>query len=111
MLLLEFAYSIVEEGIAVRSFSTRHWKDIGMFGVYGKWLGANWVWSLYLTIFHGVWSVLTPIVIVEAIYFRVAYKQWVREKELVFSALFRKANMTGTYVTRNGMDLIGYYGV
>ena len=65
-----------------------------MFGVYGKWLGVNWVWSLYLAIFHGVWRVLTPIAIVEAIYFRVAYKQWIREKELVFSALLFTIDVT-----------------
>jgi len=102
--------------------------------------------------FHGVWSILAPIVITEAIYFRIAYKPWIKEKELVFSALvftidviiinllltkyqpscmhylacfatifalvfttkklrFRKTNKTETYVTRNGMDLIGYHGV
>mgnify|MGYP005646637789 FL=1 len=84
MLLLGFAYGIVEEGVAVKSFFDPHWKDIGMFGVYGRWLGVNWVWSLYLTIFHGVWSILAPIVIVEAMYLKVAYKLWVGKRGLIF---------------------------
>jgi len=92
-LLLGFAYGIVEEGAAVKSFFDPHWKDIGMFGVYGRWLGVNWVWSLYLTIFHGVWSILAPIVIVEAIYLKVAYKQWIGKRGLISSALLFSINI------------------
>jgi len=87
MLLLGFAYGIIEEGIAVKSFFDPYWKDLGIFGVYGRWLGVNWVWSLYLTIFHGIWSILAPIIVVEAIYFEVAYKQWIGNKGLIFSTI------------------------
>lgn len=40
------------------------------------------------------WSILVPIIVTEAIYFRVAYKPWIRERKLVFSALVSTIDVT-----------------
>ena len=85
VLLLGFAYGVIEEGIAVKSFFDPYWKDLGIFGVYGRWLGVNWVWSLYLTIFHSVWSILAPIILVEALYPDILDKPWIGKKGLAIS--------------------------
>jgi len=87
VLLLGFVYGIIEEGIAVKSFFDPHWKDLGIFGVYGRWMGVNWVWSLYLTIFHSVWSILAPIIIVEALYPSIMDRQWIGRRGLILSIL------------------------
>ncbi len=87
ILLLGFAYGIIEEGLAVKSFFNPYWKDLGIFGVYGRWMGVNWVWTVYLTIFHGVWSILAPIVIVEALYPQLIGKHWLGRKTLTLIAI------------------------
>lgn len=43
LLVLGAAYGIIEEGLMVKSFFYPYWMDIGILGVYGRWLGVNWV--------------------------------------------------------------------
>jgi hypothetical protein len=64
VLLLGAAYGIVEEGLAVKSFFDPNWMDLGALGVYGRWAGVNWVWSVGLTIYHAVFSIGIPILLV-----------------------------------------------
>ncbi len=65
ILLLGAAYGIVEEGLAVKSFFDPGWMDLGTLGWYGRWLDVNWVWAVWLTIFHAVVSIAIPIFLVE----------------------------------------------
>jgi len=62
------AYGIVEEGLMVKSFFDPNWMDLGPLGSYGRWAGVNWVWSLELTIFHAVFSIAIPILLVELLF-------------------------------------------
>lgn len=64
VLLLGAAYGIVEEGLAVKSFFDPGWVDLGPLAVYGRWAGVNWVWALGLTIYHAVFSIGIPILLV-----------------------------------------------
>jgi hypothetical protein len=57
IIVLGLAYGILEEGIMVKSFFDPAWPDLGTMGVYGRWAGVNWVWSLGLTIYHAVFSI------------------------------------------------------
>ena len=41
VLILGAAYGITEEGLAVKSFFDPHWMDLGILGVYGRWLGVK----------------------------------------------------------------------
>lgn len=68
ILLLGLAYGIVEEGLMVKSFFDPHWMDLGLLGVYGRWAGVNWVWSISLMIYHAVISIAIPILLVELLY-------------------------------------------
>jgi hypothetical protein len=74
--ILGAAYGIIEEGLAVKSFFNPEWQDLGPLGVYGRWLGVNWVWSLNLTIFHAVVSIAIPIFVVELIFPEQRNKRW-----------------------------------
>lgn len=60
------AYGILEEGIATRTFFNPH--AVGFLGVYGHFLGVNWVWAVGLTLFHALFSIVLPIYFVSAIY-------------------------------------------
>ena len=71
ILLLGAAYGIIEEGLAVKSFFDPTWMDLGTLGVYGRWLDVNWVWAVWLTIYHAVVSIAIPIFLMEWIWPRV----------------------------------------
>jgi hypothetical protein len=68
ILLLGAAYGIIEEGLAVKSFFDPGWKDLGTLGWYGRSLDVNWIWAVWLTIFHAVVSIAIPIFLVECIW-------------------------------------------
>ena len=61
--LLGAAYGIVEEGLALRTLFNSTSSVVGNLGVYGHWLGVNWVWTVGLVIFHSVFSIGLPIFI------------------------------------------------
>ncbi len=68
ILLLGAAYGIIEEGLAVKSFFDPGWMDLGTLGWYGRWFDVNWVWAVWLTIYHAVVSIAIPIFLVEWIW-------------------------------------------
>lgn len=68
LLTLGAAYGIAEEGLMVKSFFDPNWEDLGLLGSYGRWAGVNWVWSLHLTIYHAVFSIAIPILLVNLLY-------------------------------------------
>jgi hypothetical protein len=75
ILVLGFAYGILEEGIATKSFFDPYWPDCADFMCqFGRIIGVNWVWSIGLTIYHALWSILVPIIVAEALFPGVANK-------------------------------------
>lgn len=59
--LMGVAYGIVEEGIALWTLFNPNAPPVGNLGVYGHWMGVNWVWTMGLLIFHSVYSIGLPI--------------------------------------------------
>jgi hypothetical protein len=74
--VLGAAYGIIEEGLVCKSFFDPEWQDLGTLGVYGRWAGVNWVWSLNLTIFHAVISIAAPIFVVELVFSEQRDERW-----------------------------------
>ena len=68
LLLLGAAYGILEEGLLVKSFFDPKWMDLGILGSFGRWAEVNWVWAEMLTVYHAVFSITIPIVLVELAY-------------------------------------------
>lgn len=68
VITLGAAYGIVEEGIAVKSFFDPNWVDLGDLGVYGRFLEVNWVWSVWLTVYHSMISITLPILMLSIWY-------------------------------------------
>ena len=64
LLALGAAFAIIEEGLMVRSFFDPGWPDLGILASHGRALGVNWVWSLNLIIFHSVYSIVVPNILV-----------------------------------------------
>ncbi|UCD44602.1 MAG: hypothetical protein JSV27_10880 [Candidatus Bathyarchaeota archaeon] len=76
LLLLGAAYGVLEEGLMVASFQNPNWQDIGVLGVYGRWLGVNWVWAVELTAYHAIVSIAIPVILVELAYPEVKGEPW-----------------------------------
>jgi hypothetical protein len=68
LVLLGCAYAIVEEGLMVASFFNPDWVDLGAIRGFGRALDVNWVWAVELTIYHALFSVATPVLLVELMY-------------------------------------------
>jgi len=96
ILLLGAAYGIIEEGIMVRSFFSPSWKDLGVLGIYGRWLGVNWVWAEWLTIYHSIFSITIPILLVELTHPAIGSQVWLSQKQRwLFRSLFILAVLLG----------------
>ena len=83
-MILGAAYGIIEEGIMVRSFFSPTWKDLGALATYGRWLGVNWVWAEWLTIYHAIFSITIPIVLAELTFPKARSRIWLSTKLRVF---------------------------
>ncbi len=82
ILVMGLAYGIIEEGLMVKSFFDPSWVDIGILGEYGRFMGVNWVWTVMLTLFHCVFSIAIPILLVNLAFPDQAGKRWISEKWL-----------------------------
>lgn len=77
LITLGAAYGVVEEGLMCKSFFDPYWQDLGLLGVYGRWLGVNWVWAQGLAVYHAVFSIAIPILLVELAYPQERGRSWV----------------------------------
>lgn len=83
MFVLGAAYGILEEGLMVKSFFDPNWMDLGILGSYGRWMGVNWVWAEWLTIYHAIFSIAIPITLVELAYIKRRNESWIGNKTFV----------------------------
>jgi len=82
ILVLGAAYGIIEEGLEVKSFFDPNWMDLGPLGSYGRFLGVNWVWSVELTVYHAVFSIAIPILLVSLLFPKEIDRAWVSDRTL-----------------------------
>jgi hypothetical protein len=68
VLLLGAAYGVVEEGIATKTWVDPTTKAVGFLGTYGRVGGVSWDWAVSLTLFHAVFSIAVPILLVAVVY-------------------------------------------
>jgi hypothetical protein len=60
---LGLAYGVAEEGLGDNTlFNSTHGTD-GVLGLYGHFLGVNWVWATGVLAFHVIYSTGLPIVL------------------------------------------------
>ena len=95
LLLLGVAYGIAEEGIMVASWFNPGWQDLGVLGVFGRWLGVNWVWAVELTMYHAIVSITVPIILVELVYSDRKFEPWVSGRWLKVVAIVFMVDVIG----------------
>ncbi len=67
LMFLGMIEGVLVEGLAVNTFYSNS-QAVGLFSSYGRMMGVNWNWALYLTFFHSVYSVLLPVMLVDSLY-------------------------------------------
>jgi len=82
LMLLGCGYGVLEEALMVASFYNPSWMDLGVLGGFGRALGVNWVWAVELTIYHALFSVVTPVLLVELAYPSRKSTPWLTERQL-----------------------------
>lgn len=93
LLVFGAAYGIVEEGLMVKSFFDPNWMDLGTLGVYGRLAGVNWVWSVDLTIYHAVFSITLPVILVQRMFPDREGRPWLSRRGLIFLGLLLAADV------------------
>lgn len=68
VIVLGVAYGIIEEGLAVKSFFDPGWMDLGDLNTYGRFWSTNWVWAVWLVIYHSTISIALPILLTQLLY-------------------------------------------
>jgi len=64
-LLLGALFCLVEEGLGARTLVDPYGSVLGQSALYSHWLGVNWVPLVALSLFHAVFSISLPILLVE----------------------------------------------
>jgi hypothetical protein len=81
---------------------------LGQLAFYGRWIGVNWIWSIALTIFHAVVSILIPIAITELLFPKKKDMLWLSKRELIIAIIIFLINALlgpffGMKITSAGM--------
>lgn len=98
LLLLGAAFGVIDEGLLNKSFFDPRWPYLGALATYGRWGGVNWVWAVQQTVFHAVFSVALPILIVGLLFPRRQRDRWVGPLPLlVLLVLFALAVVLGFF--------------
>jgi len=80
MLVLATGYGMVNEALGSKGFFDPHFYSAVEFRLegFGRWFGINVPWALDISIFHAVFSILVPLVIVSAIF--TGNERWIGNK-------------------------------
>lgn len=100
LFLLGAAYGVIEEGLMVKSFFDPAWPDLGVLGVFGRWMEINWVWAEMLIVYHAVFSIVIPVLLVELAYPSQRRERWVGGRGLV-----------GFAILLAGVVFLGYFAM
>ncbi len=65
VLVLGAAYGILEEGVALSTLFNPRAGVVGALGFYGHFAGVSWVWLVGVLMFHVVYSISLPILLLE----------------------------------------------
>lgn len=63
ILTIGMAYGIIEEGISDHTFFIPAGGPVGRLAIYGRYMGVDWTWALGISLFHAVFSIGLPILI------------------------------------------------
>jgi hypothetical protein len=86
MLLLGLGISVAEEFV-IQQTSLAPLPFPGALVHYGRALGVNWIYFLFMLGYESVWVVLVPVQVTELIFSRRRTEPWLRTRGLIISAI------------------------
>jgi hypothetical protein len=87
MLLLGLALAIAEEFVIQQtSLAPMPWLPASI-PAYGRVLGVNWVYFLFMLAYEAVWIVLVPVAITELIFSERRHELWLRTRGLIVAGV------------------------
>ncbi len=97
MLLMGLGLSIAEEFVIQQtSLAPLPW--LASAPIYGRALGVNWLYFLFMLGYESVWVVLVPVHLTELIFWRDRDRPWLRTRGLILiSAIFILGSFVAWY--------------
>jgi len=86
LLLLGLALSVAEEFI-IQQTSIAPLPFPGANAAYGRYLGVNWIYLLFMLGFESVWVVLVPVQVTELIFPDRREQPWLRKRGLIATCI------------------------
>jgi hypothetical protein len=71
----------------VKTFFDPHAVDVGEFLIFGEYFGVNIPWTVYLTMFHALCSILFPIMLVYLFFADEIHKPWIGRIGMILCGL------------------------
>lgn len=78
--ILGCAYGIMEEAIALHTFFQISGSPVGFLGSYGRFAGVDWVWAFGLAVYHAIFSITLPILLISIAYPGLSGKRIIGKK-------------------------------
>jgi len=103
LVLLGCGYGVLEEALMVASFYNPSWMDLGALAGFGRVWGVNWVWAVELTIYHALFSVVTPVLLVELAYPSRKTEPWLTDRRLKIVAAVLLLDVVAGFVLFGSM--------
>lgn len=105
VLLLGLAYGVAEEAIATKTAVDPGSSAAALLATYGHFAGVSWDWLVVISVFHAVFSIALPILIVELAYPGTQGSRFLSDKGLRYALL-----VLGTSVTLGYLAFVpGYF--
>jgi hypothetical protein len=73
-MMLGIAFGFILEGLVLQSIYNP--KFIGNDISFGRAFGINWVWAMYMPVFHSIWSITGPILLTEFFFSKDRSQPW-----------------------------------
>ena len=86
LLILGIGFALFAEGLVQQSFFNPHYPGIDFLGWYGRAWGVNWVWAVFLTGYHAVFSITIPILLTELIFPDRSHDPWLDRGWFIIAA-------------------------
>jgi hypothetical protein len=97
MILLGFAFGIVEECLLLQSAFNPHFLTYDI--TFGRLWGVNWAWAEIIITNHSIWSITMPVLFAEMIFPDRKSQPWLNKIGIVVFAVLFLVSSFGFYTT------------
>ena len=87
LVFMSIAYGLYEEIAVIRSIINQNWHELGAIGQYNFWGGINWTYGFMLVHFHVAVSIVSSVLIAEAMFHTRRNERWLSDPMLAITGL------------------------